>query len=146
MTGEQAGHDPMHFFCAMVPPTATKQEKKWRKGKDPETGEDILIPYPSEAWARAEADLAAHLERFRPAEPLEGAVALEVVWAFPLDGHADGEPYVKRPDTDNLQKGLKDIMGTLGWWKDDAIVFSDHAVKIHSRVPGIRIDMEVVAW
>ena len=49
-----------------------------------------------------------------------------------------------KPDTDNLQKGLKDAMTKLGWWKDDCQVFSEHVTKIYSRVPGIRIDIEEV--
>ena len=132
-------NDSRHFFMAFVPPTATKQEKQVRIGHD---GKPRF--HPSEGWLAAEADLRAHLEPFRPAEPLGGAVVLDVVWAFPLAGHADGEPYTKRPDTDNLQKGLKDIMTVLGWWRDDALVFSERATKVYSRVPGIRIDIEEV--
>ena len=133
--------DSMHFFVAMVPPTATKQEAKVRvvNGKP--------RWFPSEQWARAESELAAHLERFRPSEPFgrDGAgVMLSVEWCFPLQGHADGAPYLKKPDTDNLDKGLKDVMTRLGWWEDDCRVFVENIVKIHSRVPGIRIDIEEV--
>jgi len=131
--------DPRHFFMAFVPPTATKQEKQVTVGHD---GKPRF--HPSPAWCAAEADLRAHLERFAPSEPIRGAVVLDVVWAFPLAGHADGEPYVKRPDTDNLQKGLKDVMTSLGWWRDDAIVFSEHVTKVYNRIPGIRIDIEEV--
>ena len=101
--------------------------------------------YPSQAWSDAESAIRAHLERFRPAEPITAnPVILSVEWCFPLEGHADGEPYVKKPDTDNLDKGLKDIMTSLGWWDDDARVFAESIVKLHSRVPGIRIDIEEV--
>ena len=132
--------DSYHFFMAMVPPTATKQEAKVRvvDGKP--------RWFPSDAWAKAESDLMAHLERFRPDEPIaEGGVLLSVEWCFPAEGHADGAPYLKKPDTDNLEKGLKDVMTRLGWWDDDARVFCETAVKMHSRVPGIRIDIEVVS-
>lgn len=131
--------DSRHFFMAFVPPTATKQEKQVVMGRD---GKPRF--YPSAAWRAAEADLVAHLEPFRPAEPMRGPVALEVMWLFPSDGHEDGEPYVKRPDTDNLQKGLKDVMTRLGWWEDDALVFCEHVEKRHNGIPGIRIDIEEV--
>jgi Holliday junction resolvase RusA-like endonuclease len=33
------------------------------------------------------------------------------------------------PDTDNLQKGLKDCMTKVGFWKDDAQVAVEHVSK-----------------
>lgn len=129
--------DSRHFFVAMEPPTATKQEAKVRIGKD---GKPRW--YPSDAWSEAESKLRAHLERFAPGEPMRGPVMLEATWCFPKRGHADGEPYVAKPDTDNLDKGLKDVMTALGWWRDDAQVFHETIVKVHSRIPGIRIDIE----
>ena len=130
-----------HFFMAMEkPPTATKQQRKWFVGKDGRPHS-----HPSAAWSKAESELRAHLEPHIPSSPITGAVVLDVTWCFPTKGRADGSPFVKPPDTDNLQKGLKDIMTELGWWEDDAQVFSEHATKIHSRVPGIRIDIEEVS-
>ena len=125
-----------HFFMAMDPPTATQQEKKIgvRNGKP--------FTYPDERWEKARDSLKAHLERHRPEEPMRGPVLLDVTWCFPKGEHADGEPHTDKPDTDNLEKGLKDIMTELGWWEDDCQVFDSHTTKIHSRVTGIRIDME----
>lgn len=131
--------DPKHFFMAMVPPTATQQEKKIgvRNGKP--------FTYPDEKWDKARDTLWAHLEPHRPAEPMTGGISMVTVWCFPkADGHEDGEPWTVKPDTDNLQKGLKDIMTRLGWWEDDALVADDRVVKIHSDVPGIRIDIEEI--
>lgn len=136
--------DSCHFFMAMVPPTATKQEKKWRRVIDRATGDEKWVPYPAETWARAEDTLRAHLEPHRPVAKMTGGVVLDVTWCFPANGCADGSPWVAKPDTDNLQKGLKDVMTELGWWVDDSQVFSEHVTKIHSRIPGIRIDIEEV--
>ena len=130
--------DSYHFFMPMEHvPTATKQERKWYVGKDGE-----MRSYPSQAWERAEGVLRAHLESHRPKEPISGPVVLDVTWCFPAEGCADGSPWIKKPDTDNLQKGLKDIMTELGWWRDDCQVFSEHATKLHNRITGIRIDIE----
>lgn len=132
--------DSNHFFMAMERvPTATKQERKWFVDDNGQ-----MRSYPSPAWSKAESTLRAHLESHKPARPAKGAIVLDVTWCFPKAGRADGEPYLKRPDTDNLQKGLKDVMTALGWWEDDAQVFSEHATKVYSRVPGIRIDIEEV--
>ena len=131
--------DSRHFFVAMEPPTATQQEKKIGiRGGKPYT-------YPSKRWEAARDALWAHLEPFRPAEPIRGGVVLDVVWCFPKGRRADGMPHTVKPDTDNLDKGLKDIMTALGWWVDDAQVFSEHVTKIYGRVPGIRIDIEEVS-
>ena len=127
-----------HFFMAFSPPTATKQEHRISA-----QGGRVRM-FPSPAWEVAESDLAAHLEKYRPERPIEGAVMLDVTWCFPLSGHADGEPRVTKPDTDNLMKGLKDVMTSLGWWVDDAQVFSETCTKIWSLIPGIRIDIDVV--
>ena len=132
--------DPYHFFIAFSPPTATKQEHKIS------TAGGRVRFFPSPAWEAAEADLMARLERFRPAEPLHGAVMLQVVWCFPCNGnHEDGEPHTQKPDTDNLDKGLKDVMTRLGWWDDDAQVCDEQITKVWSAVPGIRIDIEEVS-
>lgn len=133
--------DSHHFFMAMEPPTATKQEARVavRNGKP--------VFYPSPAWQAAESKLAAHLERHRPDKPIRKGVGviLSVEWCFPSDGgHADGEPHTDKPDTDNLDKGLKDIMTRLGWWEDDCQVFGENIVKLYGRVPGIRIDIDEV--
>lgn len=129
---------------AMEPPTATKQEHQVRMVRDKRTGKTVPSFFPSEAWSDAEAKLSAHLEAHRPSEPIAGAVMLEVVWCFPLDGHEDGEPYLEKPDVDNLHKGFQDVMAGLGWFDDDKIVFSGCTTKIYSRVPGIRVDIEVI--
>ncbi|MBQ9000509.1 MAG: RusA family crossover junction endodeoxyribonuclease [Eggerthellaceae bacterium] len=136
--------DSRHFFAAFEPPTATQQEHVVRVVFDKSRGKHVPRFVPSDAWEAARDAIWARLEPHRPAEKMSGAVVLDVTWCFPKGEHADGEPYVDKPDTDNLQKGLKDIMTKLGWWKDDAQVFSEHATKIYSRVPGIRIDIEEV--
>jgi Holliday junction resolvase RusA-like endonuclease len=132
--------DSYHFFMALDPPTATQQEKKIgvRNGKP--------YTYPDERWEKARDTLWAHLEPHRPSKKIERprAVMLDTTWCFPKGDHIDGEPHTDKPDTDNLEKGLKDIMTKLGWWDDDCQVFSSHTTKIYSRIPGIRIDIEEV--
>lgn len=139
------GLDPWHFFAACEPPTATQQEKGIRivRGRD---GKKVPKTYPKPAWEAARSYIEARLAPFAPDAPIASGVPVElsVTWCFSSKDGADGEPHVGKPDTDNLDKGLKDIMTALGWWADDAQVFSEHVVKVWSRVPGIRIDIETL--
>ena len=52
----------------------------------------------------------------------------------------DGQWKVSKPDTDNLVKGLKDIMTDSGvFWHDDAQVCAEIITKRYADVPGIYI-------
>lgn len=51
---------------------------------------------------------------------------------------------LSKPDTDNLQKLLKDCMTAVGFWKDDALVASELCEKFWAQIPGIFIKIEVL--
>ena len=128
----------LEFFLPMVPPTATHQEKKWRVVD----GKPVSYEPPEVRAAREK--LTAYLAPHRPASPMEGPVRLVVKWCFPRGRHADGEYRISRPDTDNLQKLLKDCMTALGFWRDDAQVASEIAEKFWAEVPGIYLCAEEI--
>ena len=92
----------------------------------------------------AKAVLIANLLSYRPKNPYEGPVALSTVWLFPKGKtHKHGEWRVTKPDTDNLQKLLKDCMTRCGYWKDDAQVVRESVEKRWSDDPtGIYIEIE----
>ena len=132
----------MNFFMAMIPPTATHQQQKIRVVE--RKGRHVPLVYDGEEVAAARSKLTAHLAAFRPSEPLTGPVSLLVKWCFPLDEggrHHNGEWRTTRPDTDNVQKLLKDCMTGLGFWRDDAQVCSEVAQKFWADVPGIYIEV-----
>lgn len=56
----------------------------------------------------------------------------------------DGTPRVTKPDTDNLQKMLKDCMTRLGFWGDDAQVSEEHVGKYWTAQPGIYVRIDVI--
>lgn len=124
------------FFLPMVPPTVTHQEQKTgvRNGKP--------FRYDPPELKAARVKLRDHLARHVPEEPMSGGVRLIVRWLFPRGQHADGEYRTTKPDADNLQKLLKDVMTGLGFWKDDALVASELCEKFWSEVPGIYIRIE----
>lgn len=132
------------FFLPMLPPTCTHQEKQvriiWVDGEPkPQFYE------PPELRA-ARTKLQAHLGRHVPAKKYTAAVQLVVKWCFPVKGkHKNGEYKASKPDTDNLQKLLKDVMTSLEFWVDDALVASEVVEKFWAEVPGIYIAIRDIA-
>ena len=93
----------------------------------------------------ARAMLMAHVGQFRIEDPLTGPLRLTTKWLFPITGkHHDGEYKATRPDTDNLNKLLKDCMTELGFWKDDAQVASEIIEKFWAQRTGIYIRIEQI--
>lgn len=130
----------MEFFIQIKPPTATAQEKQVRvvRGKP--------IFYDPAAVKAAKKLLTAHLMVRRPDKPMKGAVSLSTVWLFPKGkSHRHGEWRITKPDTDNLQKLLKDCMTRCGYWHDDAQVARETVEKRWSDEPtGIYINVELL--
>lgn len=126
----------VEFFMPMQPPTVTHQEKKTHVVK----GKPVMYEPPQLRAARAK--LTAHLDQHRPDQPMTGALRLVAKWCYPRghrSRHAPGTYKTTRPDTDNLQKLLKDCMTEVGFWKDDAQVASEIVEKFWADVPGIYI-------
>lgn len=126
----------LSFFMPMRPPTVTHQEHKVTV----KNGKPIFYDPPELKDARAK--FKAHLSKYIPNEPLTGAISLHCIWCFPSSSeHPHGEPKITKPDTDNLQKLLKDVMTDLKYWKDDAQVYFEVIEKYYCSVPGIRIEV-----
>ena len=121
------------FFMAMDPPTVTHQEKQVHvvKGKP--------VFYEPEELKKARVKLMAYLAKYVPDTPHTSGVELVTKWCFPRGRHSDGEYRVTNPDTDNLQKLLKDCMTALKFWTDDALVAREITEKFWAEVPGIYI-------
>lgn len=127
------------FFMAMRPPTVTAQERAVRVVH----GKPVFYEPPELKDARGK--LCANLAKHKPEKPYTGPVRLKVIWCFALSGkHFDGEFRTTKPDTDNLQKLLKDCMTAVGFWKDDAIVTVEHVEKYWAQMPGIYICVEKI--
>ena len=122
------------FFMPMIPPTITAQEHKVAvvNGRprfyNPPELED------------AKAKLLGALMPHRPEQPITCGVRLVTKWLFPAgERHENGKYKITKPDTDNLQKLLKDCMTQCGFWKDDALVASEICEKFWADRPGIYI-------
>ena len=133
----------MQFFIPMRPPTVThnaKQLHTFMRG-----GRPCAVLHDSPELKDARAKLHAHLAPHAPQRPLTGPVRLVVKWLFPAEGrHPDGAWKTSKPDTDNLDKALKDEMTRLHFWRDDAQVASEISEKFWANTPGIFIQVEVL--
>lgn len=121
------------FFMAMIPPTVTAQEHKVTV----RNGQPIFYDTPE--IKNAKEKLIANLYKFAIQKPYSSGVRLITKWCFPKGNHKNGEYRITKPDTDNLQKMLKDCMTLVGFWKDDCLVASEVCEKFWSDIPGIYI-------
>lgn len=124
----------IQFFMPMKPPTVTHQEHRVTM----KSGKPIFYDTPEMKSAKAKLrdSLAEHI----PIKPINNGVRLMVKWLFPITGnHINGEYKLSKPDTDNLQKMLKDIMTDLKFWTDDALVASEITEKFYADTPGLFI-------
>ena len=127
----------MHFFMPMTPPTITAQEHKVAIIN----GAPVFYDPPRLKEARKA--LVSQLIKHKPERPFEGPVALNAIWLFPKGkSRKSGEWKTTRPDTDNLQKLLKDCMTICGFWRDDALVVKEQVEKRWSDDPGIYVEVD----
>ena len=111
----------IEFFMPMEKvPTVTFQAHRPTVGRDGQ-----MTVYEPPRLAAARAKITDALAQHKPAKKLAGPLHLHVVWCFRSDKHPDGAWRDTRPDTDNLQKMLKDCMTRVGFWNDDEQVCSE---------------------
>lgn len=124
----------VEFFMPMEKvPTVTHQEKQVHvvNGK-PKFYEPAELK-------KTRTKLEAHLAQHKPDKPYADGVELLTKWCFPKGKHPQGSYRTSKPDTDNLQKLLKDCMTQVGFWKDDALVAREITEKFWADPPGIYI-------
>lgn len=128
----------IEFFIPMKKiPTTTHQQKKVRvvNGKpqfyEPDSLKDARTKYMSL--------LSSH----KPDQKISGPIRLTVKWLFPMTQKSiNGQYKTSKPDTDNLNKLLKDCMTELGFWNDDAQVASEIIEKFWAETVGIYVKVE----
>lgn len=126
----------MQIFLQMIPPTTTAQQKKINtKTKNIYANINVVD---------AKNKYRAHLAKYVPKEPLVGALSLLVVWGFPAGKHKNGEPCTNKPDLDNANKMLQDVMQELGFFKDDKNIVQLNLSKIWTWHPGVMIELKKV--
>lgn len=75
------------------------------------------------------------MSAFVPKVPFSGPVFLSVKYSFsypkgtPRIRMTEGAPMVQRPDVDNIQKLVQDVMTECGFWNDDSQIWKLTLVK-----------------
>jgi len=131
----------MKIILHIPPPKCTAQQQKTgvRHGK--------IIKYDPPNVKEMKATWTRELMPHRPLEPLEGALCLEVLFAYPYRQadakKAQGLDIWKdtQPDCDNLNKGLADIMEKLGFFSNDGQISMLIVEKIWSETPRVEIKL-----
>lgn len=131
----------MQFFIPMKKlPTATDQEK----GFNMKTKKVHRKPQAKLDRQKLKDLLAQHVSD----QPLVNVpIAITVIWCFPITGkHRNGEPKKTRPDTQNMCKGLYDVMTELGFWDDDSRIAKEDLAKCYSDIPGLYIEFHEIKF
>lgn len=127
----------IEFFMPMIPPTTTAQQHK----VSVQNGKPVFYDPPD--LKSAKNKIRNNLIPYVPDKPFDGALRLVVKWCFPITGkHYDGEYKYTKPDTDDLNKALKDSMEDLGFYVNDSRVASEIIEKFWAEIPGIYIKLE----
>ena len=69
---------------------------------------------------------------------------LNIIWGFPAGKHKNGEPCTNKPDLDNANKILQDVMQELRFFKDDKNIVQLNLSKIWTWHPGVMIELKKV--
>lgn len=128
----------MKFYVRMdeVPKTTAQQKKFSTKTK---------TFYKTSKIKQSEYLLVRALSGKQPRKTYDTPIELSVTWLFPHTKKSkDGERKGTRPDLDNLQKLLQDIMCKLGYYKDDSLITDLKVKKRWHRHSGLIIEINEV--
>lgn len=97
-----------------------------------------------EAEAKWEAHLAAALPDGH--EPLSGPLGMELKICFRAAGkHHSGDPHISKPDLDNLEKTIGDVLQRIGAIEDDCLICAKYVTKSWNEIPGVYIKVEEIS-
>lgn len=131
------------FRIDCVPPTATAQQKGAFV-----CGGRVRF-YTKKKVRQSENFLAALISMHTPDVPFAEPVSLKVRWTFPyrkserkrVVNAGTDIPHTSRPDLDNLEKNLLDVLTRLNFWTDDSLVAEKSTSKWWGPKPGIDIEI-----
>jgi Holliday junction resolvase RusA-like endonuclease len=120
------------------PSTVTAQQK----GVCVVNGKPVF--YTKKKVANAQRSIVAHLAPARPAKPMTGNIAMTLIWTFahPKGSKQKGDTiwHNKRPDLDNLVKGVLDALKPAGWIEEDARICALLAMKQYGPAPMLIVE------
>lgn len=127
------------IYLPIDPPTRTAQQKGLR------VIHGHAHFFEKKEVSQAKALLKDQLLKFVPDHPIEGAVRLDVTFAFGTKDKKKirGEFRTTRPDLDNLFKGLADCLTDLGFWNDDSQIVNMSLRKLWVPVEDAHLSITV---
>lgn len=128
----------LKFFTpiAVVPRTTAQQKKFSTKTK---------TFYNTGNLKKSKVTLQRALSGFQPKQEYTTGIRLKVVWIFePTQKSKNGERKATRPDLDNLQKLLQDVMCEMKFYKDDGLITDLEVSKRWHKNSGLYIEIEEV--
>lgn len=133
--------EQLEFFEPMRIPTVTHNDLVPRRRKN-----GALYIGKSDELKEAESCWEAHLARHKPQNPFCGAIRVKMVLSFTTDKrHPHGTPHASKPDADNLEKVIFDVMARLGFFTDDSHIADHQTTKAWADPAGIYVKMEEIA-
>lgn len=103
----------------------------------------------AKVWSSQMAEL---IRPYKPQEAISTPVKVDIAWVFPYPknapkGYANLVYREKRPDLDNMEKGLLDLLVEQGFIMDDSLIVAKHTAKFDGREPMViiritRLDIE----
>lgn len=136
----------LSFRIDCIPPTATAQQKGAFV-----CGGHVRF-FKKRKVRESENFLAALLSMYAPDVPFAEPVVVEARWTFPWRKSERKKvvkagvpvPHTSRPDLDNLEKNLLDVLTRLNFWTDDSLAFDKRTSKWWGPKPGI--DIRIRPW
>lgn len=125
-------------FVVVGTPKAMPRPRAYaRKGKDGTVKAGVFQPGTAEAWKGSVA-LSANFSGVVGDKPLTGPIRLDIDFFFKrpksFSRHKDPDGYVhytKKPDRDNLEKPIMDVLTDIGMWVDDSQVCDGRVRKFY---------------
>ena len=118
----------------------------------PKKGKPFAAHYTPKDVKENAAVLAALMRPFVPAKPLEGPLSLALVFVFSWrkseskKNIAMGSRWKDtKPDCDNLQKNICDVMERMGFYVNDSQLADVHVRKLWADSPGVDVSLRELA-
>ncbi len=133
------------FFIPITPPKTTSQTKRLVMiGGKPRF-------FHKKEHQQAEGDLMVLMSAYAPSEPLTGPLALRIDFVFPWRKSETKKrvalgscPNDSRPDLDNQEKLVCDVMTKLRFYNDDGQIADKHTTKAWGDEVGISVHLSTI--
>ena len=119
--------DPIEIKIMGNPSTRTAQQRRVT------VVHGYVQHYDTKEYKIAKEGMMYQLLPYVPEYPIEGPVQIFIEWRFGLKKCKKVDWKTTRPDLDNLEKGLLDILTALNFWNDDSQICMKTTMKTQCK-------------